>query len=193
MDVRGYYSIPVDHFTGGSPYYVDWYSDDLLYTNWYWSNITLRTEFRPTYTDYEYLVNTVQFSDPSRKIWMNGLDVKTTWKAVDAYTISGTTLTSIWSSLSAVQKNVQMVLNKDFSAHLLLQNASNQTVDSALSFQPNYDSANHVSVVTLLSVADTSIGTLTSNFAPATLGFGGDNNTILAYIKNIGYFQMVRQ
>jgi len=192
MEVRGYYSIPVDKFAKGQTYYVDWYSDDLLYTNWYWSNITLRTAFRPTGTDYEYLVNTVQFSDPSRNIWMNGLGFQTTWKAIDAYNYS--THASIWSQLTSSQQNVHIVLNKDFSAHLIYENTSNQTIDSILIYHPNYDTINHLSVITLLgSASDSSVGTLNSNFAPSTFTFNGDNNTMLAYIKNSGYYQMVRQ
>jgi hypothetical protein len=193
MQVRGYYTIPVDQLVTGETYYVDWYSDDLLYTNWYWSNITLRTTFTVSDLDYEYLVNTVQYPDPSRSIWMNGLGTQTTWKATDAYQIAGTTYSSIWATLSSAQQNVQIILNKDFSAHLLLKNASNQIIDSVLSFRPNYDNTNMVSIITLVNNMQDTVGTLTSNFAPSTSSFNGANSVMLANLTSIGYFQMVLQ
>ncbi len=192
MQVRGYYTIPVDQLVNGETYYVDWYSDDLLYTNWYWSNITLRTTFKSSDNDYEYLVNTVQYPDPSRTIWMNGLGTQTTWVAKDAYHLSGSTYSSVWSSLTSAQQNVQVILNKDFSAHLLLQNASSQTIDSVLSYRPNYDDVNNVSVITLLDQEQDTVGTITSNFAPATSSFNGDDSTALINIRNIGYYKIVR-
>ncbi len=192
MGLRGYYTIPVDKLVQGHTYYVDWYSDDLLYTNWYWSNITLRTAFKVGDNNYEYLVNTVEYSDRSRIIWMNGLGTQTTWKAVDAYNHSGANYISIWSSLTSAQQNVQIVLNKDFSAHLLFQNTSNQSVDSVLSYRPSYDNTNNISVITLLDLQQDTVGTLTSNFAPSTFSFNGADNITLANIKNMGYYQLLR-
>jgi len=193
MKLREYFTVPIDKFTTGQTYYVDWYSDDLLYTNWYWSNITLRTAFNPSDYNSEYLVNTVEFSDPSRTIWMNGLGVQTTWKAVDAYTQSGSAYTSVWGQLSATRQNVKVILNKDFSAHLMLQDASYQLIDSPLTYRPNYDLTNHLSVCTLYDASNSAIGTLTSNFSPQSLNFTGPDNTMLANINGLGYYQMSRQ
>src|SRR5579875_1075687 len=44
-DVRGYAVFPLSDFDTTKKYYADWYSDDYLYTNWYWNNITLTDTF----------------------------------------------------------------------------------------------------------------------------------------------------
>ncbi len=192
MEVRGYYTVPMDKFVEGRTYYVDWYSDDYLYSNWFWSSITLRNTFTPSATSYEFLVNTVQYADPSRNIWMKGSGISTTWVAADAFTLSGSTYTSTWSSLSTAQQDVQLILNRDFTAHLKLKNASNQTIDSALTYQAIYDNATGVSNVTLLNIKDSVIGNLKSNFMPHTSNFNGPNNYMMLYVQGLGYYQMNR-
>ena len=186
--VRGYLSIPIQKFTTGKTYYIDYYSDDYTYTNWYWTNVTLRNAFVVTDSDYEFIINAMQFSDPSRSIWLNGAGPQTTWNAVNAYNYSANTYTSIWSQLTPAQQNLQIIIRKDFTATII-----DTVSDTTIAYRANYDSIKHVSNITLLNRDKSTFGTITSNFSPGSLSFNGTNDTMMAYFNNIGYFAMVRQ
>jgi hypothetical protein len=193
INTKQYYYIPVGKFVVGSTYYVDWYSDDYLYNNWYWSNITLRNAFSPSEADYEFLINTVEWPDPSRRIWMKDSLLQTIWIANDAYNYSGGVYSSIWAGLPWTLQNVSLTLNRDFSAHLKLINSSSQTIDSVLTYKANFDSVQKLSVVSLYNTMDSLVGTVTGNFNASGNNFSGPDNLALAYIKTMGYYQLVRQ
>jgi hypothetical protein len=193
VNIKQYFYIPVGKFVVGSTYYVDWYSDDYLYNNWYWSNISLRNAFSPSEKDYEFLINTVQWPDPSRRIWMKDSANQSRWVANDAYTFNGSIYSSIWSSMAWNMQNVSLSLNRDYTAHLLVLNSANQTIDSSLTYRANYDSVQKISVLTLYNSGDSIIGTVVGTFNAASNNFTGPDNLSLTHINTMGYYQLVRQ
>ena len=190
--VRGYYTLSLNNFTNGKTYWIDWYSDDTLYSNWYWARVTVVDTFSPSQDNYEFKIDHFQASDNSRLIWMNGLNHQTVWKAVDAYSNVGGSYHSVWSSLSANQKNLQLTLNKDYSAKL----SSGVLGDSALSYTAYFDMtvSPNVSTLTLNNSDNTVFGNVTSNWSTTTLSNNGDRTVMLAYISSLGYyFALARQ
>jgi len=190
--VRGYYTLSLDNFTKGKTYWVDWYSDDTLYSNWYWARITVVDTFSPSQDNYEFKIDHFQASDNSRLIWMNGFNHQTTWKAVDAYTNTGGSYNSVWSTLGAAQQNVQLTVNKDYSAKL----SSGVFGDTALSYTAYLDMtvSPYVNRLSLNNADNSTFASIISNWSTSSLSFNGDRTVMLAYINSLGYyFAMVRQ
>ena len=187
--VRGYYIVPLSKFQTGHIYYVDIYSDDFLYNNWFWSNVTLRDTFLPSQSDYDYTIQHTQYADPSRSIWLNGKGPSTTWKAFNAYTYSGSSYTSIWSSLSSAQQNLQMVFRK--SSWGTITNGAG--FDTTMKYNAFYNQTTQVSTLSFLNPDKSTFGTCTSYFNTSSFAFNGSKDTMLANINGLGYFAMARQ
>lgn len=187
--VRGYYIVPLSKLETGHVYYVDIYSDDYLYNNWFWSNVSLRDTFVPTATTYDYIVQHTQYSDPSRSIWLNGAGPTTTWKAFDAYTKTGSSFTSIWSSLSSAEQDLQVVMRK--SSYATVTNGLG--LDTTLKYTAFYDQTTNISTATMLNPDKTTYATFSSYFNATTLGYNGSKDTMFAAIGGLGYFALARQ
>jgi len=187
--VRGYYIVPLSSFQNGHLYYVDIYSDDYLYNNWFWTNVTLRDTFLPSQSDYDYTILHTQYSDPSRLIWINGAGPTTTWKAFNAYTYSSSVFTSTWSTLTAAQQNFQIITRK--SSFATLTNGTG--LDTTMKYNAFYNQSSNISTLTLLNPDRSAYGTCTSYFNANTYTFNGSKDTMLANISGLGYFAMARQ
>ncbi|MBA3828707.1 MAG: hypothetical protein H0X33_07205 [Taibaiella sp.] len=187
IKVRGYWVIPLSKFTTSHLYYVDIYTDDFLYNNWFWNNVTLRDTFLPSKDDYTFIIDHGQYTDPSRTIWLNGIGTSTTWKAFNSYTYNGSTYTTNWSSLTSAQQAVQIVISKSSFAHI----TTGTGTDTSIKFTAFYDGS--LSRISLLNTDHSSLGTFTSNFNAATTAFNGGKDTMLAYISGVGYYAMARQ
>lgn len=190
--VRGYFAIPISKFVNGHTYYVDWYSDDYLYTNWYWTNVTLRTRFEPGNADDRYMINVNQFADPSRAFWMNGMGTQSIWKLTNAYTTSGNNFISVWPQLTGDQQQMQITLRKDFSASIeYVDTASHATRDTMLVYKANYDATQNISVVTIYDYShNTTFATLKSNFSPVNYNFTGNKSNILVTFPGQRYYYL---
>lgn len=187
--VRGYWVVPMKKLTEGKMYYIDVYSDDYLYNNWYTANALLSDSFSATNHDTRYTVYSYTHNDYSMLTWLNGLGPKTTWKAFNAYTYSGGGYTSIWSTLSAGQQNVQLVISKNSTCKL----TTGTGIDSTLNLLPSYDTTTHQCSATLLNNSHSGIGSLTANFNTKTFALTASKDTVLAYFSGLGYFAMARQ
>lgn len=187
--VRGYYVVPLSKLESGHIYYVDIYSDDYLYNNWFWSNVTLRDTFVPSPTTYDYIVQHTQYSDPSRAIWLNGAGPSTTWKAFNAYTKTGSSYTSIWSSLTAAEQDLQVTMRKSSYATV----TGGTGLDTTLKYTAFYDQATNISTATLLNPDKTTYASFTSYFNPVTMSFNGSKDTMFASVGGVGYFALARQ
>lgn len=187
--VRGYYIIPLSTFKTGQVYFVDIYSDDYLYNNWFWSNITLRDTFLPSQSDYDYIIEHTQYSDPSRLIWINGAGPTTLWKAFNSYNYTGGSYISTWSTLNAAQQNMQIVLHKSSFGSV----TNGTGLDTTMKYNAFYDQASNISTLSFLNPDKSTYGTMKSYFNPSTFAFNGSKDTTLVYITGLGYFAMARQ
>jgi hypothetical protein len=103
----GDYEIP-QHFEGGAKYYMDWFTEDYLNTNW--GN---ETSFNvPNITpDMDPALSISQRFTYARRIFINGNQSSVKWKAVDADQGGS----SVWASLSANQRSREIIINKDLT------------------------------------------------------------------------------
>lgn len=186
-------SLPYSQFTKGQIYYIDWYSDDFLFTNWFWTNVTVIKTMALDNDYSEFVISEGQVADQGRAVWMNGLNAMTQWKAVDAFTLSGGVYTSIWSTLPQSSKNLQLTLRKDFTATIKGQSPANIAIDTTIRFRVTTDSVNNTTSAILFGDDFTTYGTLLGNFNSNTHTFTGNKSNLLAYFPNIGYFQFSRQ
>jgi hypothetical protein len=187
--VRGYWVIPMKKLTQNKMYYIDVYSDDYLYNNWYVANAVLSDSFTATNHDTRFTVYSNVHNDYSMLTWLNGLGPQTTWKAFNAYNYSGGSYTSIWATLPATEQNVQLVINKSCICKL----TTGGGLDSTLNLVANYDTTTHKTTAKLLTGSGGSYGTLSANFNTGTFAFDASKDTILAYFSGLGYFAMARQ
>jgi hypothetical protein len=187
--VRGSCVFPLSKFETGHIYYVDIYSDDYLYNNWFWTNATLRDTFMPSQSDFDYIIPHTQYADPSRIVWLNGSGTSTAWKAFNSYNYTSGHYVSIWSSLTAAQQNLQIILNKSSFGTII----NGLGLDTTMKFQAFYDQTANISTATFLNPDKTTYATLKSYFNATTYNFNGGKDTMLAYINGLGYFAMARQ
>jgi len=187
--VRGYWVIPMKKLTTGKMYYIDVYSDDYLYNNWYTANAMLFDSFSATNHDTRYTVYSYTHNDYSMLTWLNGPGPQTTWKAFNAYNYSGGSYTSIWSTLPAAQQDVQLVINKSCLCKL----TTGTGIDTNISLLSSYDSTSHRCSATLLNGNHTTFGNLSANFNTTTFAFNATKDTMLAYFGGLGYFAMARR
>ena len=104
---NGEYEIP-RHFEGGSKYYLDWFTEDYLNTNW-----GTQTNFNiPNITpEMDPAMAIGQRFSYSRRIFINGNQPTVRWKAVDAKAGG----TSVWASLNASERAREIIINKDLT------------------------------------------------------------------------------
>lgn len=114
------FDIPAD-WTGGDTYYLDWYTDDYLYSNWGGNsplfnvpNIT--PEMDPALTIYAEVNN-------ARKVCLKNNEQQSTWKAIDAFYGS-----SVWSTLNDNEKYRMVVLKKDLTGTYSYKNAAGDII-----------------------------------------------------------------
>lgn len=97
----------------GQEYYIDWYSPDFNYNNWYNGPgiPSLEVGFTPTAANTYAQINHLSQIDYSRKLLIGGNGTASNWRAVAAY--KGTVY--FWDSLSTAGKSKQLAFSKNFT------------------------------------------------------------------------------
>ena len=110
-------SLNGDHtFTGltsGQEYFIDWYSPDYNYNNWYNGQgiPSLYVGFTPTAANTYAQLNHLPQIDYSRTLLIGGNGTASSWRAISAY--KGNVY--FWDSLSAETQSKRLTFNKNFS------------------------------------------------------------------------------
>lgn len=128
--------------------FVDWYTDDYVYTNWGVHCIdqnVLNTNTDPTsildyvmifkgvvnhecagdtfFLDYSHYANpqypsSVYLNDGNRQYFIDTNKAQTHWRAVDVLLNTGNSGISMWNMLNAQQRDIQLTLYKDLTFSL---------------------------------------------------------------------------
>ncbi len=107
--------IPGDVFVDGRTYYMDWYTADYYYNNWYNDNFPVyenRVQFEPEPGDNTYYLEK-NLRGNSRKAFLNGESNSTKWIAVGAYLYSSNTgYSDQWNNLDNNERYREITVNK---------------------------------------------------------------------------------
>ena len=100
---NGAYEIPA-RFEGGAKYFLDWYTEDFLNTNWGTPTNFNLPNISP---DMDPAMTIGQRFSYTRRIFINGNKPTVKWKAVDARSGGA----SVWSALNANEKAREIIIN----------------------------------------------------------------------------------
>ncbi|RYD57554.1 MAG: hypothetical protein EOP56_07175 [Sphingobacteriales bacterium] len=166
-------------------FYMDWYTDDYKMTNWTWfRSISQVSLLKPPYSQFtrqrygsKIHVITPDFHSGMRSVLIKGNMKELTWTAVGAVNLR--TFKSVWDTLSMDSKYCELVIRKDLTANV---NLNNSTIN--LAEIPFYGDSNDEQFVSLSQINGRS-AILTPyrkkwlNAQPA--------DTLLLEIGNLGY------
>lgn len=111
--------IPENAYEEGKTYFMDWYSEDYYYNNWYNDNfpvVDVRVKITPEYGDNTYYLEP-GYRGQARKTFLRGDATETKWIAIGAYLFSNVDgYTNEWNSIGTNERYKQVTVNKDFVA-----------------------------------------------------------------------------
>lgn len=120
-------TLPGNTFADGGTYYMDWYSDDYLYHNWYSEKDMTGVQyisFKPDDQNVYYIGNNYSENN-ARRVFLNNTETKTSWIAVDAFLYGATSgYTSFWSSLTNSERYHEVTIHKGFTVDYSYKNAN---------------------------------------------------------------------
>lgn len=112
INPHGSYTIPSSALQDSKDYYVDWYSSDLMYSNW--GDSTQAHEFMPSGGVKTFYINPTQ-PNYMRNLALNYQLLKTNWIGVDAYDTANPTV-SVWGKMTDKMKYRILNIQRGFIA-----------------------------------------------------------------------------
>lgn len=189
--------LPGSTFASGQTYYMDWYTNDRYYNNWYNDNYPqsgTQVAFKPAPGNTTYYIDE-HFNGNSRNVFLSTNDVTSRWHAVNAYLYSNSTgYVSQWSALAEYEKYRIMTVNKNFTAQYEYKTSVTQNVTDNLNFKvmPSADAYILFMSSTGLELGSMSTGKLPTGTPPNYVSTAKD--TVMALLPNSDmYFMMVRE
>lgn len=134
------YKISFNSLDTTATYYVDWYSDDYLSTNWLVFANTPST-ITPRSNDTLFPILAPLHTGMYRSVALTGYTAQTTWKAYDAFDYS---YINIWGALTANSQYRTLVLKKDMSAVYTHKDASGNIVTEDYTYSFSYPGGMYV-------------------------------------------------
>jgi hypothetical protein len=186
--------LPGSTFAAGQTYYMDWYTDDYRYNNWFNDNYSqgqVQVAFKPVAGNNTYYLRP-QFKNINRIVYLNKTANSTKWKAIGAYTKS-TEYIAMWSLLPEHERFRELTLKKGFTASYDYKNTSGTVVTDQLDFFVHNSERAYIEFVKNGQTEGQMIsGELPTGTPPNYTSTATD--TIMALLPNSDYyFMMVRQ
>lgn len=155
INPHGSFTIPSNILQANSNYYVDWYSSDLLYSNW--GDSTQANTF--TASGKSFYINPTQ-PNYMRNLALSYQDLKTNWVGVDAYDTANPTV-SVWATMTSQMKYRVLNIQRGFTADYEYMDGNDSDKDNY-----TYGTRQYGDTVKII-FADEHIHTLTARI-PAT-------------------------
>jgi hypothetical protein len=186
-------------FKAGSEYYIDWYSNDFRYNNWYNdlynSSTAPYARIVPTPGNNTYYTNASYLSD-NRAVFLDNNKTNTKWKAIDYYGYSlQTGYVSLWNSLKEHEKFREVIVNKNFKANYTYKNAQGEIKSREIDFKVHHTSQAYIE---FFASSEISLGHMISGKLPSGQApnyYSESKDSVLALLPDApeSYFLMVRQ
>ena len=130
--------LPGSTFKAGQSYYMDWYTKDHYYSNWYndkFPNDISYVVIEPVEANNTYYM-TPTFLGTKQAVFLDTFETKTHWKAVDVFQYSASTgYVSVWDLTSANDQYKEITINKNFTASFTYKNEYGQLKNEMLDFK----------------------------------------------------------
>ena len=126
INAHGSYIIPSSALQDSKDYYVDWYSSDLLYSNW--GDSTQANMFTPSGSVKTFTINPMQ-PNYMRNLALNYEELKTNWVGVDAYDTANPTV-SVWATMTDQMKYRVLNIQRGFIADYEYMDGNDSEVDN---------------------------------------------------------------
>jgi len=112
INAHGNYAVPSGALEDSKDYYVDWYSSDLMYSNW--GDSTQANKFTPSGSVKTFNINPTQ-PNYMRKLALDYDLLKTNWIGVDAYDTANPGV-SVWATMTDKMKYRVLNIQRGFVA-----------------------------------------------------------------------------
>lgn len=179
-------------FKSGSTYYMDYYTDDFGYNNWF--NLNFPADgttpvFHPSSSNTAFYVKP-DYHNANRAAFLNGNQTSTTWVAIGAYLEDNNGYVDEWASLGSNGQYRQLTIRKDFNAIYSYKDASGNTQADTLSFLVHNANVPYLEFINGAGVNQGSM--IGSQFPDKPSGTSTDSMMVLLPNSEM-YFLMVRQ
>ena len=126
---------PGEKFVTGRVYFMDWFTADYYYNNWYNDRFPIyedRVRFTPKTSDNSYYIQS-HLRGNNRRAFLNGESTSTKWIAIGAFLFSNNTgYSNQWSVLSNNERFRQIEIFKSGIAEYTHRNSSGNSVTQNL-------------------------------------------------------------
>ncbi|MCB0697766.1 MAG: hypothetical protein KDC07_10400 [Chitinophagaceae bacterium] len=153
--------IPRAELKNAYRYQYDWHTADYMFSNWFVVDangkaVELLFDYYADSSDYNLEINSTQRKE--LLICMDGDGVSSTWKAVNAYDLSGT---SVWAGLDEHDRDHSFVISRFHTSRHIFEDTAGKATSTNLSF--NFDISQPRMWLSVAQPADSYI--LTNNLA----------------------------
>lgn len=111
--------LPGKTFLAGQKYYMDWYTADHIFSNWFndmFKDDISYVAFEPTEGNNSYYMSPT-FEGRKKLVFLDTTATATSWKAVDIVVYSASTgYVSVWNQTPKAGQERSIVIRKDFTA-----------------------------------------------------------------------------
>jgi len=179
-------------FKSGSTYYMDYYTDDFVYNNWF--NINFPADgtspvIHPSSSNTAFYVKP-DFHNANRVAFLKGNQDSTHWVAIGAYLESNNGYVDEWASLGNNGQYRELTVRKDFNASYSYKDASGNIQVDTLGFLVH--NAN-VPYLEFVNAAGVSQGSMIGSQFPDNPNSTATDRMMVLLPNSEMYFLMVRQ
>lgn len=189
--------IPGDNFEEGATYYMDWYSADYYYNNWYNDNFPVtsdrRVRIKPEEGDNTYYLEP-GYKGNGRNAFLRGSGTQSSWIAVGAYLYTPTAgYSDQWSNITPNERYRQVVINKNFMAEYTYRNNIGALVKDNMEFMVQQADVAYIEFKPANGGTGSMVGGKLPVATPPDYKSNAIDTVMALFPDNEYYFMMVRQ
>ena len=187
---------PGNNFEEGATYYMDWYTEDYYYNNWFNDNFPVtgnRVKIAPREGDNTYYLEPA-YHGQGRNAFLQGAGTQTSWIAVGAYLYSDATgYTNQWNNIKADERFRRVIVRKNFIAEYTYKLQSGETVTDNIEFMVHQAEVPYIEFRPANGGTGNMVGGKLPTAAPPDYKSNAIDTVMALFPDNEYYFMMVRQ
>lgn len=185
-------TLPASTFKSGGTYYMDYYTDDFAYNNWF--NLNFPADgttpvIHPSSSNTAFYIKP-DYHNANRTAFLNGTQTSTSWVAIGAYLEDNSGFVDEWPSLGSNAQYRQLVIRKDFNAIYSYKDASGNIQTDTMGFLVHNAKIPYLEFINAAGVNQGSM--IGNNFPGNPNGTSTDSMMVLLPNSEM-YFLMIKQ